>query len=80
MAARFAGAGLPDLPGRSPHLLRGLVLEAGNGEFEVYESEQAVFILFRCMGRKPVPMTRRPLVVQLRYTPHDLFVACSMEQ
>jgi hypothetical protein len=80
LAARLAGTALPELPDRTPYLLRGLLLEAGNGSFEIFESEQAVLTLFRCMGRKPVPMTRRPLVVQLRYTPHDLFVACSMEQ
>ena len=79
-AAEFVGAPLPDVPGTTPYLVRGLLLNRATGGFTVYVLEDQVTIYHRSLGRSAVPMIRQPLVVQLQKPPQEVYVAVSMAE
>jgi hypothetical protein len=77
-AARLTGKQLP--AGREYVLLRGVVLNEGNGGFDVGWSKRAVHVHHGCLGRRPVPMTSKALVAVLPSVPDAVYISCSMAE
>jgi hypothetical protein len=61
-------------------LLRGLSLNESNGAFSVTWRAGAIQVHHGCLGRHPVPMTRRALVARLPEAPSEVYVDCSMAE
>ena len=75
----FAYFAQPPDEGR-PYLLRGVVLNELTGSFSVLWADGTVVVLHVSLGRRPVPMRRRPIVAYLPAEPSQVFVGCSMFQ
>jgi hypothetical protein len=70
------------LAGAGGHLvlLRALSLNEPTGGFDVMWYKGAVRVHHGCLGRHPVPMTRRALVARLPELPSEVYVDCSMAE
>lgn len=79
-AADLIGQPLPDVPGTTPYLVRGLYLNRGTGQFLVYVSGERLTVHHASMGSRTVPMKRQALVLQLEQSPEEVFVFCSMAE
>jgi len=78
----LVGEPLPGIEGVSaaPYLVRGLLLNRETGGFSVYLREDQMAVYHRCLGRRAMPMTRQPLVVQLERLPQEVYVTVSMAE
>jgi len=66
------------LSGRlKPYLVRGLVLFEGTGGFQVYARDKVLWVLHSPLGRGPIPVKRRPVVVFLDGAPDEVHVSVS---
>jgi hypothetical protein len=79
-ASEFIGQVLPDAPGTTPYLVRGLYLNRGKRQFSVYQAGDRLLIRHDSLGSHAVPMKRQPLVLQLEQSPREVFVYCSMAE
>lgn len=69
-----------DVSGRRPFLVRGVVLNEGTGGFWVTRKGGRMSVHHGCLGRRPVPMERRAVVVYLERPPDEVYVTCSMDE
>jgi len=56
-------------------LIRGLVLFEGTGAFQVYAKDEVLWVVHSSLGKGPVRMTRRPVVVFLDRRPEEIYVS-----
>ncbi len=80
----------PTLPspadGTNPYLIRGVFLQAqdgepmGTGRFECYRRGKDVLVLFGCLGRESWGTGKSPLVIWLPFKPEEIFVTCFMAE
>jgi hypothetical protein len=77
-AARLAGKQLP--AGGEYVLLRAVVLNERTGGFEVGVNARAVHVHHGCLGRHPVPMARKALIVVLPAVPEVVYASCGMAE
>jgi hypothetical protein len=79
-ASDLIGTALPAVPGTQPYLVRGLLLNRGTGSFAVYLMEDQVAVKHGSLGKRAMPMTRQPLVLQLQQAPGEVYVSVSMAE
>jgi hypothetical protein len=80
-AAALTGQGLQPTSGTKPYLLRGVYLNWGTGGYSAYVlPDNDVIVHHGCLGRFPVPMKRRAVVLRLDFAPRNVYVACSMAE
>ena len=74
-AWRARAEGARGLAGKlQPYLVRGLVLREGTGGFSVYSRGDLLWVAHSSLGRGPVPIRRRPVVVFLGRRPERVLV------
>jgi hypothetical protein len=62
-------------------LLRALSLNERNGSFDVsWGSTGLVIVHHGCLGRHPLPMTKRAILARLPDVPKEVYVHCSMAE
>ena len=61
-------------------LLRGVVLNEGNGAWTVSASKLTVMVSHGCLGKHPVPMKRKAIVAVLAAMPREVYVCCDMAE
>lgn len=61
-------------------LLRAVVLNEGNGVFDVSTRGQDVHVSHASLGRGPLPMKRKAIVARLREVPKAVYVSCGMDE
>ncbi len=79
VAARFTGMRWTGAGARRPFLLRAVVLSRP-GSFTVSVNGDELFVHFGCLGHRPVPMVRQPIVALLERAPATVFVTASMAE
>ncbi len=79
-ARDLTGQPLPDSPPTKFYLVRAVYLNRGTGKFYIRTTNGYLWVAHGCLGARPVPMKRQPLVVQLEHPPKDVYVSCSMAQ
>jgi len=77
-AARLTGKQLR--AGGEAILLRAVVLNEQTGAFDVGVNGRTVHVQHNCLGRHPVPMTRKALVAVLPAEPKVVYVSCGMDE
>lgn len=77
-ALRLGVQSFPEKLGREPFLLRGLVLNERSGSYQVFERDGDILVHHVSMGRKPLPMRRRPLVAFLTREPKEVYVSVAL--
>ena len=60
------------------YLLRGLVLNERSPFFEVYVRGGVVLVTSTTLGKGPLPMRRKPIIVFLESEPQELYVSVLM--
>jgi hypothetical protein len=77
-ATRFIGK---HLEGNGEYvLLRAIILNEATGGVTISISGRDVLVEHGCLGRHPVPMTRRAIVAVLPSVPETVYVSCSMDE
>ena len=72
---------LPNKPkGTSFYLVRSVVLYEGTGKYAVFYDKSVLWVTHNCLGKKPTPMKRRPLIVPLEVVPKSIYVICGMDE
>ena len=79
-AKAFVGTSFKTVPGRTPFLVRAIVLNEGTGAFDVYQHKQSLLVDHGSLGHEAVPMKRQALVVLLKVRPKQLYVECEMAE
>ncbi len=57
-----------------PFLVRAIAFPVQTGNFSAYIKKNKLWIWFGCLGRKPYPMKRNPVIVFLEYLPEEVFI------
>ncbi len=79
-AKAFVGTSFKAVPGKTPFLVRAVVLNEGTGAFDLYQLKQSLLVDHGSLGHEAVPMQRRALVVLLKVRPKQVFVDCEMAE
>ena len=66
--------------GTTLFLVRSVVLNEDTGRHSVYYYDGALWVTHNCLGKTPVLMKRRCLVVQLSKRPRQVYVICGMDE
>ena len=77
-AARLTGKRLP--PDGEYVLLRAVVLNEATGGFDVRVQGTVVYVLYGCIGGRPLPMRRKAIVAVLPAVPTEVYTSCGMAE
>jgi hypothetical protein len=78
-AERFLAKSVTLREGQSLYLVRGIFLNP-YGRFKVYTKDGWVWVTHGSLGKRPLPMKRQALVLQLQQAPTRVFVTCTMAE
>ncbi len=82
-AAEFLGGTLPTTAGLEtrPFLVRSVILGSNTGGLgATLHKDGSLHLGFGCLGRHPLPMVRKAVVVLLTQAPKEVYLTCSMAE
>lgn len=66
---------------RKPYLVRGLAINPSQGQFNVYQRQNAIFVLHQSIGSVSAQEEKRlPIVIWLTQKPEEIFVDCQIAE
>ena len=61
-------------------LVRAVYLNEYTGSFNVYRNNNELWVYHGSLGKYPVPMKRRALIVMLKQKPEVVYITCMMDE
>jgi hypothetical protein len=77
---RLTGTEVEEIENHDFYLVRGVFLNEGTGEFVIYSNGKQLWVYHGSLGRSPVAMKRKALIVALDQMPDEVFVTCMMDE